>query len=146
MRCVECKGVETLCLVQTEDRVENHGRNCGRKGDNIEPHLLEALKDSFDFYRSIAEEDTFELLMNQSWRARCEWLTENASTILLRDKDWDKIFTDIEENEMSFSRYYPMVRVKADSRDLVYMIIALVLNDDLYDYCIQKYNNREFLN
>ena len=31
MRCVECKGVETLCLVQTEDRVENRGRNCGRR-------------------------------------------------------------------------------------------------------------------
>ena len=107
------------------------------KGDSIEPHLLKALKDSFDFYRSMVEEDTFELLMNQSWKVRCEWLTENASTILIRDKDWDKIFADIEENEMSFSRYYPMVRVKADCRDLVYMIIALVLNDDLYDFCIK---------
>ena len=35
MRYVECKGVETLCLVQTEDRVENRGRNCGRKWNVI---------------------------------------------------------------------------------------------------------------
>ena len=54
--------------------------------------------------------------------------------ILIRDKDWEKIFTDIENNGDSFGRYYSIMRVKMDSDSLVDMCSALMINDDLYDY------------
>lgn len=109
-----------------------------KKSNSIEPHLLVALKKSFIFYNSLVEEENFKELMKQPWRMRCELLTKYSGRFLIRDKDWDKIFNDIEENEMSFSRYYPMVRVELSSKDLVYMVIAFVLNDDLYNYCIEN--------
>lgn len=40
---------------------------------------------------------------------------EQNPYILVRDPDWKKIFSDIEEHEDAFARYYPMVRLKVES-------------------------------
>ena len=104
-------------------------------GDSIEPRLLDALKQSFMFYDSIAEEDFYTELMEKSTRTRCRWLVDQNSSILIRKQDWDKIFTDIQDNGQSFSRYYPMGRLRHDHRELIYMIIAIILNDDFYGCC-----------
>ena len=61
--------------------------------------------------------------------------------LLIRDKDWDKIFKDIEENEDSYARYYPMVRVRSTSDNMDYLIKAFVLNDDLYEFCKEHMEN-----
>ena len=53
---------------------------------------------------------------------------------MIRDKDWEKIFTDIEKNQDSFNRYYSIMRVKLDSDSLVDMSVGLMINDDLYAY------------
>ena len=50
--------------------------------------------------------------MTETPEARCEWLVFQNRSVLLRDKDWDKIFEDIMDNPGSYARYYPMVRVK----------------------------------
>lgn len=89
------------------------------------------------FYNDITKEDLYKELMAQPAKKRCEWLANKNQYILIRDQDWNKIFIDIKENETSFSRYYPMVRMQVDDTDLVYMVIAIVINDDLYSYCNQ---------
>ena len=104
-------------------------------GDSVEPNLLNALKQSFIFYDSTTKEERYNELMSFSAKTRCRWLVDQNRSILIREQDWNKIFTDIEENESSFSRYYPMMRLELNHKDLVYMIIAIVLNDELYDYC-----------
>ena len=104
-------------------------------GDSIEPNLQIALKQSFAFYNSVAEEEQCKELMEQSASIRCQWLIDRNRFILIRDEDWNKIFADIQENKNSFLRYYPMVRLKLDSGELRYMAIAIVTNDELYDYC-----------
>lgn len=101
-------------------------------GDSIAPDLLHTLKQSFAFYCTVAEEDFCKQLMERSPGIRCRWLVEQNRSILIRKQDWNKIFTDIEEHEEAFIRYYPMVRLKLDHTDLIYMTIAIVLNDDLY--------------
>lgn len=106
-----------------------------KKGDTILPALEASVKRSFAFYRSMTEENYYKELMEKPAITRCEWLIGQNRYLLIRDKDWDKVFTDIKENEDSFARYYPMVRVILDSDNLVYMVIAFVLNDELYRYC-----------
>ena len=103
-------------------------------GDTIYPALEEAIKKSYIFYNSLLDEEYYKDLMQQSARECCEWLVNQNRSILIRDKDWEKIFTDIEHNKNSFARYYPMVRVKCDADSLIYLTRALVLNDDLYQY------------
>jgi len=111
-----------------------------KKGDSIQPILQEALEKSFVFYNSFLEEKHYKELMDSSPFSRCEWLIEQNRTMLLRDKDWDKIFKDIEEHIEAYARYYPMVRIRLNSEELVDMAKAIVLNDELYDYCISKIN------
>ncbi len=103
-------------------------------GDTVSPEMEEAVGKSYLFYHRFSQEDGYKDLMQQSAMWRCQWLVNNNHSILMRDKDWEKIFTHILENETSFERYYPLVRVKCDSDDLVYLVMAFVLNDDLYEY------------
>ncbi len=108
------------------------------KSDIIHPIIKESLIKSFVFYHSLSKEENYKKLMECSSHARCTWLIENNRAFLLRDKDWEKIFTDIEENSQSFARYYPMMRVKLTSDKLVSMVKAIVLNDDIYDFCKEQ--------
>lgn len=106
-----------------------------KAGDTILPSLKEVLEKSFTFYKSMLREEYYCELMEQTAVRRCEWLVEQNRYILIRDKDWDKIFMDIKKHDEAFSRYYPMVRIKLNSEQQIYMIIAIVLNDELYNYC-----------
>lgn len=42
-------------------------------------------------------------------------MIEQNRYYLMRDKDWKKIFKSIKGDENSYARYYPMVRVRADT-------------------------------
>ncbi len=104
-----------------------------KKGSTITPALKEAVGKSFLFYRSITEERQYKELMEKSHEERCVFLIEQNQQLLLRDKDWSNIFADMEQHPESYERYYPMVRVKADDRGLNRLIMALVLNEELYE-------------
>ena len=105
------------------------------RGDKIEPVLQENILRNFEVYSKAACEELYGYLMQKSGKRRCEWLVENNRELLIRDMDWNKIFTDIEENESSFLRYYPMVRVKLNQENLVHLTRAFVLNDEFYEFC-----------
>lgn len=72
--------------------------------------------------------------MSDNRDERCTYLSEQNRPLLLRDKDWRKIFKDIKRHKKSFARYYPMVRVKIGNKEIADMIKAIVINDDLYKY------------
>ncbi len=103
-----------------------------KKGGSITPTLKEAVGKSFLFYHKVIKEKQYKKLMTRSHEDRCIFLIEQNRQLLLRDRDWIKIFSNIEQHLKSYARYYPMVRVKADNRDLNHLIMALVLNDELY--------------
>ena len=93
----------------------------------------------FDFCRKIIKEDQYTRLMEGSARKRCEWLVQQNRYIMIRDRDWDKIFADILDNPKSFERYYPMVRVQITSDKVRYIVQAIAINDDLYQYVNSNY-------
>ena len=103
-------------------------------GDSIRPEIEEQVGRYFAFYRSILKEERYAELMQESPKERCEWIVFQNISILLRDKDWDKIFRNIMETPESFARYYPMVRVKITGESLIYLIRAIAINDDFYKY------------
>ena len=83
--------------------------------------------------------------MKKETEKRCEFLAEQNRSILIRDKDWKKIFDDIKNNEEAFSRYYPMVRVLVNSSGASHVVKGIVLNDELYKICpdlAEKYGNK----
>lgn len=103
-------------------------------GNTVSPYIKEAIALSMRFLESALEEDKYKELMKENARKRCRWIIENNRYFLIRDKDWDKVFKNIEENENVFSRYYKLFRAKLNDEDTLNMCIAFLINDELYDY------------
>ena len=103
-----------------------------KDGDTLHPQLAKSIGASRRFLNSTLEEDNYKKLMLQDAKRKCEWLAEHNRCILIRDIDWDKVFTDIENNPDSFGRYYSLIRVEINSSKLEQLCIALFLNDDFY--------------
>ena len=118
-----------------------------KNGKKILPSIIESIGKSFVFCTKALEEERYKELMNKTPYDRCRFLIEQNRYILIRDKDWKKIFEDIEKEANSFSRYYPLVRVRIHD-DLIYMVKAIMINDDLYRLCLElaekyKSDNKE---
>lgn len=102
--------------------------------DTVSPKITETLKFFIDTIQRFLQEDNYKQLMHDSTFSRKTWLAKQNRYCLIRDKDWEKIFTDIEENENAFARYYPLIRMEYPDNDLLDMGTALLLNDDVYEY------------
>lgn len=103
-------------------------------GDTMPPALQKVLGKLRKFLDSILEEEKFAELLSEDAKTRCQWISEHSEYFLLRDRDWEKIYSDIEENEKSFGRYYSLCRVKMETHYQIEMGVALMMNDDLYAY------------
>ena len=104
---------------------------------------MEAMKKSFKFYSGLLEEQQFKDLMKETHEKKSVFLIEQNRYLILRDKDWLHIFSEIKNHQDTYRRYYPMVRVKCDSMGLMQMIRAFVLNDELYEYLEKLGENNE---
>ncbi len=112
------------------------------KGDTLSPGMEKSLAKFFAFYNSALTELRYKDLMKKTPQERCEFLVKKNRTLLIRDKDWQKIFKDIKDNAESFARYYPMVRVVISNDDTEGAVRGIVLNDELYAYfgeLLEKY-------
>jgi hypothetical protein len=105
-------------------------------GHTMSPSLTEALGKSIAFYQSALSDEWYSELMSSTPEERCHYLVQRNRWILLRDKDWERIFDDILACPESFGRYYPMVQVKADKEGLQCIVRAFVTNDALYSYAL----------
>ena len=110
-----------------------------KPGDTIHPLLEKATKVAYDACQYIlqAESRRVDRLMADTACNRCKWLASGNTSIFLRDKDWEKIFTDIENNKESFKRYYPFTCLRINSEDQAAMIRAMALNDDFFSLARQ---------
>lgn len=116
------------------------------KGDTLYPGIEKPLVKFFAFYNSVLAEETYKKLMGKTPQERCEFLIEQNTSLLIRDKDWQKIFKDIRDNGESYARYYPMIRVKINNDDTESAIRGIVLNDELYEHCkelLEKYEPKD---
>lgn len=105
-----------------------------KTGDTIHPVLEASAKESYGVCQYIlqAESDLVDRLMRDTAYNRCKWLVSENTSVPLRDKDWEKIFADIENNREAFKRYYPFTCLRINSEDQAAMIRAMALNDDFF--------------
>ena len=104
------------------------------KGDRLHPALMKAVGKSRKFLDSLLENEEFQRINSLDSRTKCKWLVKENEYMMLRDKDWEKIFTEIETDPNAFGRYYKIVRSKLMDMDLVEMCVALFINDEFYRY------------
>ena len=105
-----------------------------KKGDTMHPDIRDSLYGLFVFFEDMLQEDVYRKLMSHSAKIRCKWLVEQNEHFLFRDRDWERIFTEIEEHEESYARFYPMMRADIKSENHRFMVTAVALNDELYEY------------
>lgn len=125
--------IDTLQHVHGQYDISDHEALLSyHKGSTIAPALKEAVGKSFLFYHGMIQEKYYIELMEKSHEEKCIFLMEQNRYLLLRDKDWTKIFADMEQHPQTYERYYPMVRVKIDCANLNHLVMALVINEELY--------------
>ena len=59
--------------------------------------------------------------------------------IILRDKDWEKIFNNLKNDKESIKRYYMILYLKISDDRIYHIVKAIMLNDDLYNYLVENY-------
>ena len=106
-----------------------------QEGNTIRPVIEKSLIKSMWILDSVLDEERYKSLLGGSAKERCEWIVLQNRIILICDHHWDKVFTKIENDVDSFGRYYSLFRVRMDSSNLVDMCTALLINDELYEYC-----------
>lgn len=105
-----------------------------KKGDSIAPYIVNVLKEFKKLGEVLVEGKGYADLMKKSPQERCRWLIQHNKSILIRDKDWGKIFMEIEEDENAFVRYYPLLYIDIFSDWMLQIVKAFIVNDDLYEY------------
>ncbi|MCI8485482.1 MAG: hypothetical protein HFH41_14265, partial [Lachnospiraceae bacterium] len=105
-----------------------------QKGNTLDPLLEELIRELFPIYHGTTEEDHYKELMQQTPEERCLFLIEQNDSLLLRDRDWTRIFAAIEKEPKAYERYYPMIRLDLTRETIMHVVRALVLNDELYAY------------
>lgn len=104
------------------------------KGDRLHPALMKAVGKSRKFLDSLLETEEFQRINSLDSRTKCKWIVKENEYMMLRDKEWEKIFTEIETDPNAFGRYYKIVRSKLTDMDLVEMCVAFFINDEFYRY------------
>ena len=100
-----------------------------KPGDGIAPALEILLVKIMQFTASVPVERMSTVAEKQ------QWLAENHDHIPpFKDTDWEWIFSRIEEEPDCFARYYPLFRIDLRKRIVSEAVVALILNDDLYEY------------
>jgi hypothetical protein len=117
-----------------------------KKYESIDPYILKKIKKEFRKYLSFNHSLLFEGYMALSADRKCKYLADNMGyDLLLRDVDWERIFTDIEWNPESFRRYFPMTRTGTTGFESRSIIRAIVLNDDFFEMLLEELDNAKEL-
>lgn len=103
-------------------------------GDTMPPNMKKALASSRQFLDSLLTDDEYCEMSKKSAKAQKEWVSENNQFLIVRDKDWEHIYGMIEKDSGSFGRFYSIMRTDMSNRDLNYMGVALLINDDFWNY------------
>ncbi|SFQ38941.1 hypothetical protein SAMN04487928_14034 [Butyrivibrio proteoclasticus] len=97
----------------------------------------EALASSRQFLDSLLTDDEYCEMSKKSAKAQKELVSENNQFLIVRDKDWEHIYGMIEKDSGSFGRFYSIMRTDMSNRDLNYMGVVLLINDDFWNYTVE---------
>lgn len=102
-------------------------------GDTILPKIETAIRKSREFLNSTLKEEKFKELLKEDILIEFHWLTIQNRYYYIRQEDWEKIYEKLREPN-GLARYYSLFRIQLSSQNLVDMALALLLNDDLWEY------------
>lgn len=104
-----------------------------KSGYTISPGIQKNVVHLHEFFTDLLEKhkDEFQRLSEGNLERKYRELAHRSAALAMRDKDWEKILTDIEQHPGSYRRYWPAANIQLDD-DIRKMVQAYMLNDDLY--------------
>jgi hypothetical protein len=111
------------------------------KGDTICPGLADSLGESRKFLDGILGEPEFAELSNEPVEEKFKWIVSQNRYVLIKKADWEQIYKNLEGEPDSFARYYSLMRADAQTNDLLLLVRALMVNDELYIYTRELADN-----
>jgi hypothetical protein len=111
------------------------------KGNTIAPIICSSMKGLYKLYLSLQEEDEYKRFFKEEVNEHFRFLIKCNKYVLLRDCDWNRIYSDISNNPKSFGRYYTMVCTKVSHDNIIYILRAWTLNDQFFEQCRIEYEN-----
>ena len=115
------------------DILEESRLHLYRPGDHIEPTIEKLLRELLDFAAGVCEEYRDDIRRLESDGMKEEWLSQGAGYhLLLTREEWETVFEHVEEGQ--FERYFGLFSIDGRSSDIGWALMALVVNDALYEY------------
>lgn len=103
------------------------------KGDRVRSGLKRAMGKSRVFLDGdAAQSEYLQKALKLDAAERCAWLGDRSYRLHLRDKDWEKIYAEVEQDAKALLRYGAILIVNMEHQDIQNMCVALMINDDLY--------------
>lgn len=102
----------------------------------VSPDIRKMLVDFRRFHDEVWKNE-YDGCKDWDAKRRCKWLVDHNISYLIREEDWDNIFTQIEKESDSFGRFYSVIRTEICSDAVYHLCLALLVNDELYEYSKQ---------
>ena len=114
-----------------------------KPGDKISPEIDKGIKEFFKDYNELKiqylkmldKQDVYKNFLNKGTKIRFEFLVKwSENKIILRDKDWEKIYKDLDKSNDAFEKYSSLLYLDLSNNQIYELVRALIVNDDLYQH------------
>lgn len=107
-----------------------------KKGNTISPEIEEYLKNFQKYAIDALNSQKFKEFSGKDIKDVCRIFAHRSRDFWLTKSDWERIFDEVEKDRAKIERYYPCFKLEFDSNEIIELDRALILNDELYDYCM----------
>ena len=130
---------EIVEKIEQYEVYDNRALEFYKPGDRIAPDVKKGIKAVLDFADKILKKDDCKEITSASLEIRENWLAYAGRNLYtMRDRDWKRIFHNVETLPNSFRRYFPLFCIDLNnSQDVRYIVMALIINDDLYNFVME---------
>lgn len=108
-----------------------------QKGNSVLPSLQKSLEKSMDFLESILEEEMYQDLLQKDVDTQFDWLVMQKRHYCIQKEEWERIYEKL-TNPDGLARYYALFRIQLGKESIRNMATALLVNDELWDFCKEK--------
>lgn len=104
-------------------------------GWKIEPHIEQSIRTLLNFVDTLTETESYrEAAAKPVWEQGDMIVAASDHVPTLRDRDWERIFSNLDKAPNCFRRYYALFGIDLDDQRVRDVVTALIINDDLYEY------------
>ncbi len=109
-----------------------------KPGMRLSPGLQEAIGKAYALFHEKGTSAECESLLTKNPDELFHVLASDYDGCFLTEKHWEHIWDELHRDPQTFRRYYPMTRL-TNGGDLDYLLRALLMSDDFWNYCVTNF-------